>query len=89
MLAIESIINYYQEDSKEKAPEGFCPNCWGHQKYEGKFLDAIKKEKIDLKNIGEKRGWLQAYVSTKLEGIRLKKSDKGMTCDSCSRVYTK
>lgn len=86
MLAIESIINYYQDEEKDNktAPEGFCPNCWGHQKYEGQFLEAINREKIDLKNIGEKRGWIQAYVSSKLQGIKLKKTAKGMQCPTCS-----
>ncbi|MGB0870080.1 MAG: hypothetical protein ACPG6V_03945 [Flavobacteriales bacterium] len=89
MLAIESIINYYQEEKNTNAPEGFCPNCWGHQKYEGEFLEAVEHENIDLKNLGEKKGWIQAYVSSKLDGIRLKKSKNGVTCNSCSTEYTK
>ena len=88
MLAIESILNYYQNDNQEKAPEGFCPNCWGHQKYEGEFLDAVKREKIDLKNIGNKRGWILAYVGSKLEGIRLKKNIYDKTeCPSCNTQF--
>lgn len=85
MLAIESILNYYQNEEQQKAPEGYCPNCWGHQKYEGEFLEAVKRERIDLKNIGDRRGWILAYVGRKLEGIRLKKNSHGKEeCQSCN-----
>ena len=39
-----------------------CPNCWGHQEYNGRFCDPVK-EQIPLK----KKGWIQAYMEEYLE----------------------
>ena len=73
MLAIESIINYYQKKKRRLSTLGICPNCWGHQKYQGHFQNTTKKERINFREIGERRGWLLAYASSKLQGIRFKK----------------
>lgn len=74
MFAIESVINYYQNKRQQSHKLGFCPNCWGHQNYQGQFLDVMKKDQINYKIIGERGGWMLAYVSSKLQGIRLKKN---------------
>jgi hypothetical protein len=31
----------------------------------------VEKEKIDLNNINERKGWIQAYATEHLEGIKL------------------
>lgn len=71
----------------ETAPKGFCPNCWGHQEYLGGFRATLEKEKIDLKNVGTKKGWVQAYAAKHFEGIRLKKSDDITSCPACKLTY--
>lgn len=71
----------------ENAPEGFCPNCWGHQEYLGSFRNALEKEKIDLNNVGNKKGWIQAYASKHFEGIKLQKSDNITSCPACKLTY--
>ncbi len=30
------------EDDQHLVNAGFCPNCWGQQSYDGKFVDAVK-----------------------------------------------
>lgn len=74
MIAIESIINYYQNKRKGRTPLKLCPNCWGHQRYQGKFLNKVKRDDFNLKKVGERRGWMLAYVSSKLLGFRIKKN---------------
>lgn len=76
-------------DGKEDiAPKGFCPNCWGKQEYAGKFYEAVAKEQIDLNNINERKGWIQAYSTEHLEGIKLEKTEKGTyECQICKVSY--
>lgn len=75
------------KDKTERAPEGFCPNCWGRQEYEGNFYKALKNENIDLNNIDEKKGWIEAYVARHLEGIQLKPGEDVHTCPTCKVTY--
>lgn len=76
-------------DGNENAtPQGFCPNCWGKQEYGGKFYEAIEKEQIDLNNVNERKGWIQAYAAEHLEGIKLQKTEKGIyECQICKSTY--
>jgi hypothetical protein len=75
-----------KEDSND-APEGFCPQCWGRQEYEGKFYEAIYKEQINAENISSKAGWIDAYVKQNLEGIKLKEIDGIRECSTCNLTY--
>lgn len=68
-------------------PEGFCPNCWGRQEYQGKFFEAVKREGIDTQNITEKKGWVQAYAEQHLSGIELSSGEHTNTCASCGLKY--
>ena len=71
----------------EMAAQGYCPNCWGHQEYQGKFVEAIKENKINLKNIDKKKGWIQGYAARHFEGIKLQKSGDYFECPSCKLTY--
>ena len=37
-----------QENDQEIVDAGLCPNCWGSQEYDGKFVKAIKDKQIDI-----------------------------------------
>lgn len=71
MEFVNKIINYLNNDNSSSAPEGVCPNCWGRQEYEGDFKNAIRSEKIDLNNIDQHKGWIQAYAAKHFDGIKL------------------
>jgi len=88
MSLITRLKEYFEKnEDKLEAPEGYCPNCWGRQEYEGQFLTAIHKEKIDLNNVMEKKGWIQAYATEHLEGIKLKKSEGSNVCSTCKLTF--
>lgn len=75
--------------TKEITPEGFCPNCWGRQEYQGKFYEAIENNNIDINNISDKKGWIDAYASEFLSGIQLQPNkDNEMVCSMCKVGYT-
>jgi hypothetical protein len=85
---MESLFNIVEEivQGKEElsTPNEFCPNCWGRQEYGGNFVEAVKKEKIDLHNLENKRGWVRAYAQKYLHSIKLKTSNGKQICTSCS-----
>lgn len=73
--------------STGSTPEGYCPNCWGRQEYQGEFFEAVKREGIDTQNLTEKKGWIQAYAEQHLSGIELSNSELNNTCASCGMKY--
>lgn len=88
MNVFEIFKNLLQSNDKKATPEGYCPNCWGRQAYADKFYGAIYQEKIDLSNINEKKGWIEAYAAEHLEGIKLQKDEKASySCPSCKLAY--
>ena len=90
MSIIDSIVNYFREKkAKVDVPEGYCPNCWGYQEYEGKLRDTLHNEHIDLNNLKEKRGWIQEHVIKNFDGIKLEESEDLFTCPNCKLTYPK
>ncbi|GLR18990.1 hypothetical protein [Portibacter lacus] len=82
--SIQKYLEKKEQNAEVSAPEGFCPNCWGHQEYGGDFFEAMRVEEIDLLNIEEKKGWIQAYAEKNLLGIQLQKKDQGLVCSTCN-----
>lgn len=52
-----------------------CPNCWGEQEYQGRFWESTQNAHIDLNNILQKKGWIQAYIARYFEGIQRNTAD--------------
>jgi len=86
MSAFQSIVNFLtNKKENQKAPEGFCPNCWGRQEYEGQFFEAMKKEGVDVNHLSDKVGWVQDYADKHLAGIKL--HEEGAVCSKCKLSY--
>lgn len=83
-----NLLRSKAEGNEDVVPKGYCPNCWGKQEYGGKFYEAIAKENIDLNNINERKGWIQAYAAEYLEGIKLQKTESGVyECPTCKLTF--
>jgi hypothetical protein len=69
--------NSGKKDDQEIANAGLCPNCWGSQAYDNKFVDAVKDQQISINNHDStaNRAFIQDFVKTHLEPIKLKNSD--------------
>jgi len=78
----QQLKNYLLGDHTT-TPESFCPNCWGRQEYEGEFKEAAKEAEITLTNIDQKKGWIDAYASKNLYGIKLEKKGNKIVCPTC------
>lgn len=88
MTIIQKIKDFlFQKTNTIETPEKYCPNCWGRQEYHGGFLKVIKNEIIDLNNIDQKKGWIDAYFVRHFEGIKLKKVESKLVCGVCDVSY--
>ncbi|MFC3881346.1 hypothetical protein ACFOSV_14225 [Algoriphagus namhaensis] len=88
MNIFETFKNLFGSTPISDTPEGFCPNCWGRQKYQGAFYNAIKNEEITTKNVDQKKGWIEGYVERNLTGIKLVSTDGGLLCNYCHTKYS-
>ena len=70
-----------------KAPEAICPNCWGKQEWDKKYFDIAKDKQIDVNNKASAHAFIQDFVVTHLEGIKLKKEKDYYQCPTCSLKY--
>lgn len=88
MSGLSNLMDYIKSGKKrEEVPEGFCPNCWGRLEYGGEFYKAVIEEDINLNNIEEHKGWIQALASQYAFGIELKKKGPEWECELCSTRY--
>lgn len=66
---LQSIIH----PTKRNSSSAKAPNGWGRQHYSKKQKVSFKED-VDLNNITNKRGWIQAYAAKKISGLKRKKS---------------
>ena len=68
---------------------GVCPNCWGKQEYDGKYVAFVKDQtKSDLNHDpAHKKAFVQHFIETSVTGIRLKKEGDLQVCPTCAGKY--
>jgi len=89
---IEKLIQFFNqspEDSKNKVPEGMCPNCWGEQEYDNIIREMFRDKQIDVNNHDKKHAFIQEFVVNRLNGIHLIKGDNGLQCPTCKIRFKK
>ena len=72
-----------KDETKEKVPEGFCPNCWGGQEYDNIIRDLYKDKQVDVNNHQTNYAFIQDFVVNKVNGIHLKKGNTSFECPTC------
>lgn len=70
-----------------EAPEGVCPNCWGKQEWDNKYMEIVKDKQIDVNNHSANHAFIKDFVVTHLDGIKLKKEKDYYHCPQCSLKY--
>jgi hypothetical protein len=78
-----------QENDQEIVDAGLCPNCWGSQEYDGKFVKAIKDKQIDINNGDAANAFIQDFVTNHLSPIKLQNHDIYNQCPVCKVKYAK
>ncbi len=85
MKIIDSIITYFKKpesETRDMAPDGLCPVCWGHQQYDNKIRTILKDKQIDVNNHKDSYMIIQEFVKTNIDGITLK-DPKIQVCPKC------
>ena len=85
-----SLLNFFKKkDDTPEIPEGYCPNCWGRQEYDDKFVEVAEDRQIDINNHNSMatRAFVQEFVTTYLDGIRLRKDGNKFVCPSCKTGF--
>ncbi|NND77478.1 MAG: hypothetical protein HKN39_04790 [Flavobacteriales bacterium] len=70
-----------------EAPVGVCPNCWGKQEWDNKYIELAKDKQIDVNNKAQDHAFIQEFVVNHLDGIKLKKERDYYHCPQCSLKY--
>ena len=87
---IDTLIQYFKkspDETKGKAPQGLCPNCWGSQEYDGKIRKMYVDKQIDVNNHEANYAFIQDFVINKLSGIQLITESKNLECPSCKTSF--
>ena len=83
---IEKLIKFFKrpkEETKCEVPEGLCPNCWGEQEYDGMIRDLYEDKQIEVNNHEANYAFIQEFIVTNLNGIKLKKGNNSFECPTC------
>ena len=83
---IEKLIAFFsqpKEETKDKTPEGLCPNCWGTQEYDNTIRELYQDKQIDVNNHEAQHAFIQEFVVERIKGIKLKKGNTGLECPTC------
>lgn len=86
MKMIEKIISFFKkpkEETEGNTPDGMCPNCWGKQEYDDQIREMYKDKQIDVNNHAVNYAFIQKFMVTHLDGIRLKKGKNSLECPTC------
>ncbi len=66
-----------------------CPNCWGHNLYDGQFVDYVQDQ--TKSNINQdkqhQKAFVQQFIETNVTGIKLKKDGNQQYCPTCKTKY--
>ena len=87
---IQTLMDFFamtKEETKDKAPDGFCPNCWGTQEYDNTIRELYKDKQIDVNNREARHAFIQEFVVERVKGIQLKKGNNGIECPTCHAKY--
>ncbi len=82
---LDHLLTPQADRATDQAP-GTCPNCWGHQGWDGKIRDLFADKQIDINNHKESHAFIQDFVVNHIDGIRLKKGNDGFACPHCHTV---
>lgn len=89
---IERLINFFKQPQAEtngKTPEGFCPNCWGHQEFDNKIRDMYADNQIDVNNYIANHTFIKEFVVNNLQGIKLVRGNNSFECPTCRKITKK
>jgi len=90
-----SFLDFFTSKSKLKLKADdllevrVCPNCWGKQEWEGKFIDFVQDREKDILNHDRtaQKAFVQQFIEDQVTGIRLKSEGDRLVCPRCKTGY--
>lgn len=75
--------------SEELLEERVCPNCWGNQEWDGKFVEYVQDRQKDILNKDHEaqKAFVQKFIENQVTGIRLKAEGDYLQCPTCKTRY--
>ena len=87
---INTLLTFFskpKEETKDKTPENYCPNCWGKQEYDNQVREMYKDKQIDVNNGEANYAFIQKFVINHIDGIHLKKGNNSLECPTCKTKF--
>lgn len=87
---IEKLISFFKQSfhkTKNKIPEGVCPNCWGYQGYDNTIRELYFDRQIDINNHIANYAFIKDIMVNHIDGITLKKGNTSLECPTCKKKY--
>ncbi|MDA3907083.1 MAG: hypothetical protein PF484_13505 [Bacteroidales bacterium] len=84
---VNTLIRFFSlsaMETKGKTPEGLCPNCWGEQEYDNMIRKMYIDKQIDVNNRKANHAFIQDFLVTRLQGIKLVKGKNSFECPTCT-----
>ncbi|MEM1218049.1 MAG: hypothetical protein AAGH79_04025 [Bacteroidota bacterium] len=75
--------------TKEWSKAEACPNCWGRQAYDHKYVEFVQdRQKDHINQTAEgRKAFIEQFVEDHITGIRLKREGDQLTCPTCKTGY--
>ncbi|MEL0650840.1 hypothetical protein V6246_05360 [Algibacter sp. TI.3.09] len=89
MNFIKQLLGKGKEKDINDLSKGYCPNCWGHQEYDNLIREKYEDAQISVNNHSANYAFVQNFMVTHLNGIKLKSTVKGTECPTCVVVNNK
>lgn len=87
MSFLKKLLDKSSELQVTDVAQRVCPNCWGDQEYEDVIREKYKDPQIDVNNHKTNYAFVQNFIVTHLNGIKLKSTTTGAQCPRCRTIY--
>ena len=89
MKFIKQLLGKGKQETINDLSKDYCPNCWGHQEYDNLIREKYEDAQISVNNHSANYAFVQNFMVTHLNVIKLKSTVKGKECPTCVVVNNK
>ena len=83
MNFIKQLFGKNKQKETSELSQGYCPNCWGDQEYDNLIREKYEDAQINVNNHSANYAFVQDFIVTHMNGIKLKSTVKGTECPTC------
>ena len=90
-------LNFFKKAKSNQLTENdlveasICPNCWGKQEWNGKFVEYVE-DRQRAANLGDptaQKAFVEQFIEKHITGIRLKSDGDYLSCPTCNAKFKK